>query len=176
MTNLSQSGSLTRQIGNALIASHRGRCAPKGEVGATFEHRSTRHTSRKHNTTQRHKPSRETLAAFACRPTHKNPPRREVRATHQIERDNLFEIDNAPITITENGKPTQIPTCKRKDASSSPPFLSHATPHFHDRTRIGQVRPDRVKNITGCPETPYPVYPEDRTSFSRLGRFAPKPD
>ena len=42
---------MTRQIGNALIASHRGRCAPKGKVGATFEHRSTRHTSRKHNAT-----------------------------------------------------------------------------------------------------------------------------
>ena len=51
MTDCPYRGSLTRQIGNALIAPHRGRCAPKGEAGATFEHRSTRHTSRKRNAT-----------------------------------------------------------------------------------------------------------------------------
>ena len=62
------------------IAPHRGRCAPKGEAGATFEHRSTRHTSRKRNATAQavkgsldgfcvspHAAQKTTPARVACR-------------------------------------------------------------------------------------------------------------
>lgn len=73
--------------------------------------------------TQRNGTSRQgklwRLLRVAPRP--KNDPGASC-VPHQIERDDFFEIDNAPITITENGKPTQIPTHKmiyRKLAYSS---------------------------------------------------------